>query len=66
VAANSPLSGEPQVIVRERSALVVTPGLGAQADWLFEASEVRGYASFAAWRADDCFPTAPCPVADAK
>ncbi len=66
VAANGKLSGTPEVVLRERTALVVTPDLRAHADWLLDASEIRAYASFAEWRADDCFPTAPCPVATAN
>jgi len=62
VASNAKLSGVPEVVVRERVALVVTPGLRAHADWLLEASEVRAYPDFAAWRADDCFPESPCPL----
>ena len=62
VAANSPLSGTPEVIVRGRSALVITPGASAQADWLLAHSEVRTYHDFLAWRADGCFPETPCPT----
>ena len=66
VAANAKLAGTPTVVVRERSALVLTPALFAQADWLFDASEIRAYASFAEWRRDDCFPESPCPIAAAN
>jgi hypothetical protein len=61
IAANAPLSGPPEVIVRERTALVVTPGLVAHAEWIIAASEIRAYASFVEWRRDDCFPESPCP-----
>jgi hypothetical protein len=66
VAAHAQLAGPPSVVVRERSALVVTPGLLAHADWLLDASEIRAYAGFAEWRADDCFPESPCPIAAAN
>ena len=66
VAANAKLAGTPVVVVRDRSALVVTPALREHADWLLDASEIRAYASFGEWRRDDCFPESPCPVADAN
>ena len=62
IAASAKLSGAPEVIVRDRTALVVTPGLRALTDAILADSEVRAYARFADWRADDCFPESPCPV----
>lgn len=62
VAANSPVSGTPAVVLHGRTALVLTPGLAPQADWLVRASEIRAYDGFAEWRADGCFPESPCPV----
>ncbi len=64
VAANAKLAGVPEVIVRGRTAVVVTPALRAHANWILESSEIRAYASFAEWRRDDCFPESPCPFAD--
>lgn len=61
IAANAKLSGTPEVIVRDRTALVVTPGLRAFAHAILADSEIRAYARFADWRADDCFPESPCP-----
>lgn len=63
VAANAPLSGLPEVVVRDRSVLVVTPGVSAHVDWLFSSSEIRAYATFVQWRDDGCFPETPCPDA---
>ena len=62
IAANAPLSGAPEVVLRDRTALVVTPGLRADAEWILAGSEIRAYASFVEWRNDDCFPERPCPV----
>lgn len=62
VAASAPLSGAPEVVVRERTALVVTPGLRPQVELILGGSEIRAYASFLQWRADDCFPEGSCPV----
>jgi len=61
IAARTPLSGPAEVVVAGRDALVVTPGLRAQADWLLSASEVRGYGSFGDWLAGGCFPERECP-----
>jgi hypothetical protein len=66
VAANAKLAGAPEVVVRDRTALVVTPALRDQAEWILDASEIRAYASFAEWRRDDCFPESPCPIAPAN
>jgi hypothetical protein len=66
VAAHAPLAGRPEVVVRDRTALVVTPGLADAAEWLIGASEVRSYSTFVQWRADGCFPETPCPIADAN
>jgi len=66
VAANAKLAGVPEVIVRGRTAVVLTPALREHAGWILEASEIRAYASFAEWRQDECFPESPCPVADAN
>lgn len=63
IAASAKLSGAPEVIVRDRTALVVTPGLRALADAILANSEIRAYARYADWRRDDCFPESPCPVA---
>jgi len=64
IAAHAPLEGPPEVVVRDRTALVVTPGLAEAADWLFGASEIRSYSTFVQWREDGCFPETPCPVTD--
>jgi hypothetical protein len=63
IAARTPLSGLAEVVVDGRDALVVTPGLRAQAEWLHGASEVRGYGSFAEWLGGGCFPERACPSA---
>ncbi len=63
VASNSRLSGTPEVVLRGRTALVVTPGLRSDAERILAASEIRAYARFTDWRNDDCFPESPCPVA---
>lgn len=62
IAARSPLAGVPEVVVRDRTSLVVTPGLREAAAWLIGASEIRGYGTFVEWRQDGCFPESPCPV----
>jgi hypothetical protein len=64
IAARTPLSGPAEVVVRDTSALVVTPGVRAQSDELLRASEVRSYADFKAWAADGCFPETACPTRD--
>lgn len=63
IAAKTPLSGPAEVVVDGRDALVLTPGLRAQAAWLHGAAEVRGYGSFGDWLADGCFPDPACPAA---
>jgi hypothetical protein len=62
IAARAPLSGPAEVAVDGRTALVVTPGVRAQTEWLRGASEVRGYGSFADWLRDGCFPESGCPA----
>jgi hypothetical protein len=62
IATKSQLSGVPIVVLRDRTALVVTPGLAEAADWLIDASEIRSYRTFVQWRQDGCFPETPCPV----
>jgi hypothetical protein len=64
IAARAPLSGTAEVVVDGRTALVVTPGLRAQAEWLHGASEIRSYGSFADWLGDGCFPEAASPPAE--
>jgi hypothetical protein len=66
IAARTPLSGPAEVIVRDRSALVVTPGARAASDELLRASEVRSYGDFKAWVADGCFPARDCPTRSAR
>ncbi len=66
VGAHSRLAGTPEVVLRDRSVLVITPALREHADWLIDTSEIRAYSRFADWRADDCFPESPCPIADAN
>lgn len=61
VGANAPLSGPPEAVLRGRTALVLTPGVRAHAEWLFDASEIRAYSRFSEWLADGCFPETPCP-----
>jgi len=66
IAARAPLSGPAEVVVRDTSALVVTPGVLTQSDELLRASEVRSYADFKAWVADGCFPEKSCPTRDTR
>ena len=61
IAEQAPLSGTPTVMLDDRTALVLTPGLIDQADSLLEASEIRSYEDFDAWFSDACFPESPCP-----
>ena len=64
IAEQAPLSGTPTVILDDRTALVVTPGLIDQAGALLEATEIRSYEDFEAWLADACFPESPCPAVE--
>lgn len=61
IAERAGLGSVPHVLVEGRTALVLTPGLYPMATLLRERSEVRAYASFRRWVADDCFPESPCP-----
>ncbi|MFI5316415.1 MAG: hypothetical protein ACHQ6T_11995 [Myxococcota bacterium] len=62
IAARTPLSGTAEVVVRDATALVVTPGARPGADELLRASEIRSYLDFKAWVADGCFPETACPT----
>jgi len=64
IAARTPLSGPAEIVVRDRTALVVTPGVRAQADALLRGAEIRSYARFVDWVADQCFPDNACPSRD--
>lgn len=44
-----------------RQVVVSSAGVRDLVSLLSDASEVRSYASFAEWVADDCFPESPCP-----
>lgn len=61
IAEQAPLSGTPTVMLDDRTALVVTPGLIDQGEFLLEATEIRSYEDFDAWFSDACFPESPCP-----
>ena len=66
IAEQAPLSGTPTVILDDRTALVVTPGMIDQAGSLLEATEIRSYDDFDAWFSDACFPESPCPEVDSR
>jgi hypothetical protein len=61
VARVAPLAGIPEVVVRDRTALVATPRLAEEADLLLRGTEVRTYATLGSWVEDGCFPESPCP-----
>jgi hypothetical protein len=61
VAERTPLRGRAQVVVRDRAALVLTPGLLPRADAILRGSEVRAYEHFSDWVAGGCFPDRACP-----
>jgi len=62
IAARTSLSGAAEVVVREKTALVLTPDLRPYADEILGAAEIRSYAAFDAWVADGCFPEGACPT----
>ncbi|HTO56089.1 MAG TPA: hypothetical protein VMR50_22095 [Myxococcota bacterium] len=62
IAARTKLSGPAEVVVRDQTALVVTPGLRARADEWIQKSEVRSYSSFVDWVGGGCFPDEACPT----
>ena len=64
IAAHTPLRGPAEIVVRDRTALVVTPGLRAQADALLRGAEIRSYSRLVDWLADQCFPDTVCPSRD--
>ena len=66
IAEQAPLSGTPTVMLDDRTALVVTPGLIDQAGALLEATEIRSYQDFDAWFSDACFPESPCPEVESQ
>lgn len=66
VAASTKLSGPVEVVVQDKSALAVTPGLRARAGELLAASQVQSYADFKAWIAGGCFPASKCPATDSR
>lgn len=61
IAKRAGLSGVPEILLRERSALVRTRLFGEVGDGLDEKVEVRPYSSFGAWLQDGCFPDEGCP-----
>jgi hypothetical protein len=62
IAARTKLSGPAEILVQDRTALVVTPGLRAHAEaWLAKA-EIRSYTKFSEWVGDRCFPDEACPT----
>jgi hypothetical protein len=71
IAARAPLSGPAEIVVRDTTALVVTPGVRAEADEILRKAEVRSIPDFKTWVASGCFPASSCPEpttrnADAK
>ncbi len=62
IAAQTKLSGPAAVVVRDRTALVVTPGLRPRADELLRGAEIRSFANLESWVASGCFPEAECPT----
>jgi len=66
IAARTSLSGPAEVVVREKTALVLTPGLRPHADEILGAAEIRNYAAFKAWVADGCFPEGACPTSASR
>ncbi len=61
IGEHSRLSGTPRVLVSQRNALVLTPGLLDLATLVQSESEIRSYSSLSEWIAGDCFPESPCP-----
>jgi hypothetical protein len=66
IAARTHLSGAAEVVVRDLTALVVTPGLVPRADALLAASTVKSYESFREWVRDRCFPDDACPARESS
>lgn len=60
-AERADLPGVPQVVVHNRSALVVSPALHRLAPQILDRAEIRAYGSFRDWVADGCFPEPGCP-----
>ena len=61
IAARTPLRGPAQVVVRGRTALVVTPGLQPRADAILQGAHIRAYEHFSDWVAGGCYPDVACP-----
>ena len=59
LAHGGQLAAAPVPLRRERTVVVVTPGLRDNLDALF-AAEVRTFADFDAWLASGCFPQTKC------
>jgi hypothetical protein len=64
IAERTPLRGPARVVVRDRVALVLTPGLQPRADAILRESEVRAYEHFSDWVAGGCYPDRACPSRD--
>jgi hypothetical protein len=66
IAARTSLSGPADVVVREKTALVLTPALRPFTEEILSGASVRGYLDLRAWVADACFPESQCPTRAAK
>ncbi len=61
IAARTGLASPPVAEQRGREVLVLTGGVREASKLIRDGVEVKSYASFRAWVADDCFTESPCP-----